>query len=114
MIRFAFRVNRSFLTYPGHPVTIPKSQTDYREVAELVGPSDEVWVSTEGSVPVRGIIYWGNAGFGDYYQLRVRSPMALQAEWLQLGTLVEVLLYRADGRVEVCIRPWNHARGVAA
>lgn len=71
MIEFNFTVNRSFIDYNNHPITIPKYlyadlqvQGLENGVALIVGP--------EGST-FTGSIYSGIAGFGEYYQIRFHS-----------------------------------------
>ena len=32
MVRFKFIVNKSFLDWPSHPITVPKSKVDYAKL----------------------------------------------------------------------------------
>jgi hypothetical protein len=107
MVKFIFRVNGSFLRYPSHPITIPRSRVDYARVEEILGNKEEVWIGIVGTATARGIIYSGRSGWGEYLQIQAREPMYLGRDWLQLGKLVEVLIFEADRRVEIHVRPWS-------
>jgi hypothetical protein len=104
MVTFWFRINDSFLGYPSHPITIPKSQVPYGEVAELLLRAKEVWISIDASPPVHGRIYHGIAGWGEYYQIRCEDPLAVLDTGLGRRQLSRVGLFVADGRLEVHIR----------
>jgi hypothetical protein len=104
MIEFTFRVNDLFLLYPSHPLTVPRSKVDYREVRLLMGLSEDVWVHlpTVGAHQAR--MYYGRSGFGPYYQLRFAEPVPIGRTGLSRGDRVRVLLFHADGRLELHIQ----------
>ncbi|MGH7630205.1 MAG: hypothetical protein ACREOF_12675 [Gemmatimonadales bacterium] len=104
MVGFGFRVNHSFLFYPAHPITVPRSQVDYGMVREMLLHDCDVWIIVPNATPVRGIIYQGYAGYGPYYQIRSKEAIPLKAAGFARGDVVEVLILRAGKRVEVQIR----------
>jgi hypothetical protein len=115
MITFWFRINASFLGYPAHPITIPKSQVPYGEVADLLLVSRDVWINIDGSPPTRGHVYHGIAGWGEYYQIRCDAPLLLFAKQFGHGELVQVSLLVAEGRLEIHVRRvWQPPDSTAA
>ncbi len=104
MIRFPFQVNRSFLYSGAHPVTVPKSHVHYAEVDVLLSKGADVWISVLGESPVRGQVYHGHAGYGEYYQIRFREPAQLRE--LRFGDHLDVRMFLADGRVEILLERW--------
>ncbi len=104
MITFKFRINHSFLLYSSHPVTVPRSQVNYRDVEELLCSTREAWVSLPGIGAYRGIVYFNHAGYGPYYQIRFTETVPLVSSGLEPGEMVQVLMFHADQRMEVHIR----------
>lgn len=98
MVTFSFTVNKSFLGSGSRPITIPKSQVDYRslELEQLVGGA--TIVCTDGSRR-RGKVYCGEAGFGPYYQLRAESAFDDPLGHLLRGEKLRVQLYREGEKV---------------
>jgi hypothetical protein len=108
MIVFKFRVNHSFLAYPAHPITVPRSQVDYDQVQNVLSAQDEAWVHLPNIGAYRGLMYHGRAGYGPYYQVRLLEPVRMVLTGLDVGELVEVLIFQAEGRVEVHVRRPPH------
>lgn len=107
MIIFDFRVNKTFLEYPNHPITIPK--THYSELISFIyrGKGNR-------TVPVRinpptgrildGKIYCGTAGYGTYYQIKVMGTYpGVYFGDLKIGDVVCVSIARSDERINVKI-----------
>ncbi len=95
MITFHFEVNASFLKYPSHPITVPKTQVDYARIdAESLGP--ELRIVCPDGTRVEGELYHGTAGYGPYYQLRVRPDARDALAALPHGTKLRVDI-RRDG-----------------
>ena len=63
--RFRFTVNRSFLGYPSHPITIPRSQVDY----DLVSVTERAAIVYPRGEKLHGRIYHSTAKRGPYYQI---------------------------------------------
>ena len=71
MIRFPFTVGRAFLK-SGHPITIPKAY--YRELKESgLHETTDVEIVWPDATTTQGYIFRSVAGFGTYYQIRVRG-----------------------------------------
>ena len=105
MLSFQFRVNRSFLEYPTHPVTIPRSQVDYGMVESMLagGPRVDLQVADDPATPAQ--IYGASAGFGPYYQIRAESALALDQPGFELGDKLLVTLDRSERSVHVRLAP---------
>jgi hypothetical protein len=114
MITFTFRVNDSFLGYPAHPITVPRSQVEYNKVRELLSGSDKVWITVPHGATVPGAIYHGRAGYGPYYQVRFNAPIPVSEAGLEKDELVKVMIFQVEGRVEVQIRRQSTSRPSAA
>jgi hypothetical protein len=101
MIGFIFNVNDSFLCYPTHPITIPRSKVDYAQIRGLLALSDDVWIHLAqiGAWPAR--IVGHTAGFGPYYQIRCVGHVPLTRAGLSKGVPLFVSLVFADQRIEV-------------
>jgi predicted HNH restriction endonuclease len=72
-ITFKFKINESFLNYSSHPITIPKSQIDYSILNKEQQKFDKVKINLLTEEKTNGYIYFGTAGYGDYYQIRFRD-----------------------------------------
>ncbi|MBN1449845.1 MAG: DUF4935 domain-containing protein [Anaerolineales bacterium] len=69
-LQFSFKINKSFVNYNHHPVTIPRAFYDQLEA--LGFESDNVLITSPyGSV--RGAIYSSEAGYGRYFQIVMRG-----------------------------------------
>jgi hypothetical protein len=93
MLAFQFRVNASFLTYSSHPITIPKSQIDYRSLGVQLASVRWVEVSAPDGRVLAAAIYSGTAGYGPYYQIRCQGYPGDAMCDIQKGTLLNVELH---------------------
>ena len=73
MISFDFKVNKSFLQNPSHPITIPKSSVDYKIIESMDVVSFDAIIICPDSTKWKGKIYQGIAGYGPYYQIRMEG-----------------------------------------
>lgn len=64
MVRFTFRVNRSFVDGSGHPITIPKSQVSYDSLESLLAADRDCVVVFPDRSRVIATVYQGTAGYG--------------------------------------------------
>ena len=95
MISFLFTVNRSFLEYPTHPVTVPRSRVDYAQLRrEGLGPSLTIVAPTGQTVT--GRLYSGIAGYGHYYQIQADGHRGDPLYELPLGACLRVEVARGD------------------
>jgi hypothetical protein len=67
---FQFTVNDSFLHDVGHPITVPKGQLPYPEFLSAGIDHDKVTVILPQGERFEAEVYHGDAGFGEYYQIR--------------------------------------------
>jgi hypothetical protein len=99
-VTFNFTVNKSFLNYSHHPITIPKAYYDL--VGELGLESDNVIITSPFGV-VRGAIYYAEAGWGHYYQIVARGGNYPEdpLNHFEIGQQILVELSKADNVVQV-------------
>lgn len=93
MLYFRFTINASFLQYSTHPITVPKSQVKYSQlVSEEVDKGDLTIIFPKGE-RVRGHMYYGEAGYGPYYQIRMYTHQSLPG-YLSKGDKLFVVILR--------------------
>ena len=105
MLRFTFKVNSSFLSWPSHPITVPRTQIDYSDLeAEGLDRGSLTVVCPDGT-SVSGEMYSGTAGYGPYYQIRMGVPKTHGLLGFPLGFSLSIELERANNIRWVCLRP---------
>ena len=114
MISFTFRITDSFLRYPSHPITIPRSKIDYAELRALLAFAGDVWLSlpTVGAWPAK--VYHGYSGGGEYYQVRCVSHVPVDRAGLARRDPVRIMMFYADRRIEVHMRRFTSIGGLSA
>jgi len=95
---FEFTVNQSFLHAFGHPITIPKSQLVHDELLSLRLDHKHVFVTLPHGERYEAEIYHGNAGYGEYYQIRFNGGSRILPDYIKLNDRLIVLLEKAAGR----------------
>ncbi len=70
MISFHFTISHSFLKYTTHPITIPKTQVQYREMEQEGLERGDLTIIFPKGERLRGHMYYGVSGYGPYYQIR--------------------------------------------
>lgn len=104
MVGFSFCINRSFVNYSWHPITVPRSRVDYGAVErEMIGISSGLARFPDGSV-VPCQIVCGLAGFGQYYQIRTLQPSGWARFRAHLGDIVDVTVTREGTRLSIDVR----------
>ncbi len=93
MIYFEFIISDSFLKYSTHPITIPKTQVDYKEVEKGGFAQGDLTIIFPKGEKIRGHVYFGIAGYGPYYQIR-SYPNQNLPKYLAQGDKVIILLYK--------------------
>jgi hypothetical protein len=96
MAVFEFTVNDSFLDGPGHPITVPKNQYPALTAAEL-DHKDIVVILPHGE-RFEAAIYHGEAGYGEYYQLRFHGSNRTLPSYLKLHDHLIVVLTKVASR----------------
>ena len=99
-IQFTFKINKSFVNYNHHPVTIPRAFYDQIEASGF--ESDNVLItSAYGSV--RGSIYSSEAGYGRYFQLVMRGGASQEDPFsnFKIGQTVIVEIGAVNNIVQV-------------
>ena len=103
MLCFEFRVNRSFLKYSSHPITVPKSLNQRMEREVTPGPIRIV--SPLGNV-YSGTLYKGCSSWGDYFQVRtIGTPANDNLADLPFGIRLTVTIRDVNGGIEVALEP---------
>ena len=94
MIPFRFSVTRSFLDETTHPITIPKSQVDYKTVDSSNLDRKSIIVIFPRGERIEGHLYSGTAGYGPYFQLRLYGGNLRLPSYLKLNDKLIVALFR--------------------
>ncbi len=94
MVRFRFTVNKSFLDWPTHPITVPKSKVDYTSLEDEGLDDGELRIQTPDGSTSGGLMYSGKAGYGFYYQIRMNVPDGHSLLSLPIGSELIVELER--------------------
>jgi len=95
MVVFSFKVNQSFLGETGHPLTVPKSQVPCPFLkAEGLSEKNVTIIFPRGE-RLEGQLYHGEAGYGEYYQLKVRGENRILPTYIKLQDHLLVVLFKA-------------------
>ena len=102
MVKFPFRIGKSFLDYRWHPITIPKAY--YKQLEQERLAVDSVLIDSPFGT-THGKIYYGRAGFGPFYQIQMdgghtHDPMME----FKLGQIIAVELERVEKLIRVTLR----------
>jgi hypothetical protein len=100
MVSFDFTVNSSFLSYPSHPITVPKTQVDYHRL-ERENLGREIAIIEPNGMRMAGRLYRSIAGYGEYYQIRIQPDVPDPLYALQIGARLRVEMIRAATGGEV-------------
>lgn len=93
-LHFKFEVNQSFLGYPGHPITVPRGEVDYKLLeSELLHQGEFVVIFPRGE-RLTAKMGHGDAGYGPYYQLQFRGENRVVPRYIESGTELFVVLVR--------------------
>lgn len=98
MAVFEFTANDSFLDGSGHPITIPKSQLPYSALTAASLDLNDITVILPHGERFEAAIYHGEAGFGEYYQLRFNGSNRTLPSYLKLGDHLIIVLTKAAAR----------------
>jgi hypothetical protein len=98
MAVFQFTINDSFLTGAGHPITVPKSQLPYKELIAAGLDHKHVTVILPHGERFEAEIYFGEAGYGEYYQIRFIGQDRTLPGYLKSNDQVFVLLTMIGSR----------------
>jgi hypothetical protein len=93
MLSFRFTIGNAFRNYSTHPITVPKNQIDYRKLVNAGLDSGNFTIVFPRGEKVRGHMYFGRAGFGQYYQLRIYTEESIP-EYLKKDDNVLVILVK--------------------
>jgi hypothetical protein len=107
MILFSFKVGKSFLKYTNHPITIPREHNS-RLIKDIYGDSGKrtipVIITPPGGRILNGQIYYGIAGYGPFYQIKVLG--AYPSDYFgnfKIGEFMAVSIERSGKKINVTI-----------
>lgn len=98
-VTFNFRINKSFLGYSNHPITIPREFYTYMDIHGISKVDDATILLPDGS-SASSYIYYSKSGFGLYYQIRIRSGYSgggIAA--LRIGDRITVEMENQNGNI---------------
>ena len=102
MVEFYFTVNKPFVKYANHPITVPRTQVDYADLENKGLDRRELKIQYEHGEWMPGYMHSGSSGYGPFYQLR-HSPPYKQLPTLKKGDQVLVKLRQGEGHTLVTI-----------
>lgn len=95
MVMFDFRVNRSFVIYGTHPLTVPKSIVPHTAMREHGIDRGEITVVYPRGERMLAHMYYGHTKQrGWYYQIRHYADSAIFPAYLKQGQKLLVILLR--------------------
>jgi hypothetical protein len=103
MQTFRFILNRSFLAYPWHPITVPRTQVSYRALQNELGHVREGRLRFPDGSSVAVRLNRGFAGWGEYYQLKSQGESTWLRTCAHVGRAVTVAIRVATNILEVLI-----------
>jgi hypothetical protein len=102
-VTFSFKINMSFLKYGNHPITIPKEFYSFLNLHGISTNQDMSVSFPDGSTSL-GYIYRGNAGYGEYYQIKLRHPFTgtgIGVSQFKQGDHIKVELLKTESRARI-------------
>ncbi|MBC8427249.1 MAG: hypothetical protein H8E00_01175 [Deltaproteobacteria bacterium] len=102
-VTFPFTINMSFLKYGTHPITIPKEVYDFLMIHDIVVNRNLQILFPDGSTAV-GYIYHGKAGYGEYYQIKVKqssTETGIGVSQFKQGDRIKVEILKSKDREQI-------------
>jgi hypothetical protein len=102
---FPFSVGKTFLERANHPITIPKEHNS-QLIREIYGGEGQrelpAYIIPPKGRTLNGKIYYGVAGYGPYYQIKI---MGAYPGWylddLRIGDVILVAVVKNGGKVQM-------------
>ncbi len=103
-VTFKFVINKSYLKYSAHPLTIPKEYYSYLDMHNIAASIDMPVVFPDGS-NATGYIYHGSTPErGPYRQIKIRNPYSGEGlASLKDGDVIKVEIFKVDGSARIVI-----------
>lgn len=102
-VTFSFKINLSFLKYGAHPITIPKEVYDFITIHGIETNRDLQILFPDRSV-VGGYIYKGKAGWGQYFQIKVKQTSfqtGIGVSQFKVGDQIKVEIFKSASREDI-------------
>jgi hypothetical protein len=96
-VTFSFKINISFLKYGAHPITIPKEFYDFIAMHSIETNRDLRISFPDGST-AGGYIYKGRAGWGQYFQIKIKQTSlqtGMGVSQFKLGDHIKVEIFKS-------------------
>jgi hypothetical protein len=107
MVTFFFKVNKSFLKYVNHPITVPRRYEDVLEkdiLNDLKLANTDITIISPTGKKLGGLIYAGKAGYGKYHQIRVSGQYPSDHfGHLKIGDVLSIIINKDHNNVVVHI-----------
>lgn len=107
MITFFFKIGKAFLKYSNHPITIPRVL--YTRLVEQIYESTgkktiQVRIIPSSGRILDGEIYYGIAGYGPFYQIKVLGgyPSDYFGD-IRIGNIIQVIIKKVGDKIHVII-----------
>ncbi len=100
-VSFNFKINKSFLNNGNHPITVPREFYVYMEMNGISKVNDATVIFPDGST-TEGYIYYAVAGYGPYYQIKIRSgSTATGLSKFILGETISVEIESKSSKISI-------------
>jgi hypothetical protein len=102
-VSFPFKITPSYLKYGNHPLTIRKEVYGFMRL-HGVPIGDDLTVSFPDGSTAIGYIYRGTAGWGEFYQIKLRHPFTGTGPGISQfknGDLIRVDIVKSENRTEI-------------
>jgi hypothetical protein len=107
MIKFFFKIEKAFLKYSNHPITIPRVHYTrlVDEIYEGTGKKTiQVRITPPSGRILNGEIYYGIAGYGPFYQIKVLGSYPSDYFGnIKIGNILQVTIKIIRDKIHVII-----------
>jgi len=107
MIIFFFKIGKAFLKYSNHPITIPRVHYTrlIDEIYEGTGKkATQVRITPPSGRILNGEIYYGIAGYGPFYQIKVLGSYPSDHFGnAKIGNILQVKIKKVGDKIHVII-----------
>jgi hypothetical protein len=107
MISFFFKIGKAFLKYSNHPITIPR--VHYTRLVDQIYESTGKKTTKVRIIPpnrkiLNGKIYYGIAGYGPFYQIKVLGSYPSDHFGnVKIGSILQVTIKKIGDKIYVII-----------
>jgi hypothetical protein len=100
-VTFNFKINKSFLKYSSHPITVPREFYPFLEIQGITKKQEAKIILPNGSIAA-AYIHYSIAGYGEYYQIRIRNFYSgIGIADLKIGDIVKIEIFKDGNKTRI-------------